>query len=54
MWIPISIVTGVTSNVLYSVGASDFDAGQLTAALSQLGQDFGTTDLIFMPDDVQP
>ncbi|MCC4308726.1 DinB family protein [Alcanivorax marinus] len=28
--------------------------GQLTAALSQLGQDFGTTDLIFMPDDVQP
>ncbi|MBF5056418.1 DinB family protein [Alcanivorax sp. 521-1] len=28
--------------------------GQLTASLSQLGQDFGTTDLIFMPDDVQP
>ncbi|MCU5787033.1 DinB family protein [Alloalcanivorax marinus] len=25
--------------------------GQLTAALSQLGRDFGTTDLIFMPAD---
>ena len=33
----ISIVTGVTSNVLYSVGASDFDAGQLTAALWLVG-----------------
>ena len=28
--------------------------GQLTAALSQLGRDVGTTDLIFMPGDVQP
>ena len=29
----IAIVTGVATNVLYSVGASDFDAGKLTSAL---------------------
>jgi len=29
----IAIVTGVATNVLYSVGASDFDSGKLTSAL---------------------
>ena len=29
----IAIVTGVATNVLYSVGASDFDSGKLTAVL---------------------
>jgi len=29
----IAIVTGVATNVLYSVGASDFDAGKLASAL---------------------
>ena len=29
----IAIVTGVATNVLYSVGASDFDSGKLTAGL---------------------
>ncbi len=29
----IAMVTGVATNVLYSVGASDFDAGKLTSAL---------------------
>jgi len=29
----IAMVTGVATNVLYSVGSSDFDAGKLTSAL---------------------